>query len=261
MPEGRFISKSIAWSEQVNGVSLKADYLFGRMVPHLDREGRLSGAPKAIKARCIPLRDEISADDVGPLLAELAQVGLIVRYSGKDGSEYLSFPGFHSHQRGARLDREAPSQIPPPPAVTARRQPRRSAKPRTKSGPTPEQLRVSEVKLSEVKKSEGGPAPPPNGTTWTARLAALIAKRGITERPAKIGGLLSDAYRSFGEARLTEALENFYENAVSNGEKPQFVTLEQFAKNPGHWVDLITPADQQPKAKAEALLRAAAGAT
>lgn len=111
MPEGRFLSKSIAWSEQVGSVSLVADYLFTRMIPHLDSAGRISGAPKAIKAMACPLRDDVTATDVASALEELVAVGLIVWY--RVGSHhFVEFPGFANHQRGARLDREAASRIP-----------------------------------------------------------------------------------------------------------------------------------------------------
>jgi hypothetical protein len=293
MPDGRFLSKRIAWSDQVNGVSLEADYLFMRMIPHLDREGRVSGSAKAIKAMTCPLRDEMTSEKVESALCELADAGLIVRYTADDGTECVSFPGFLSHQRGARLDREAPSRVPSPPATprsksaTSRR---RSASTRSRSGPTPELVRVSEVKGSEVKQSEvkGASAgaepdtsgsdpdrPPPGppalalpspedgrqrGGGWPDRISAVLAQRGINAPPGKVGGMLKVAVDHFTERRITRALVGFLDNGVTvHGEKPGFVTLARFCENPGHWVKMTTPANELPKAERDALLREAAG--
>lgn len=146
MPDGRFLSKSIAWSEQVGSVSLAADYVFMRMIPHLDREGRIGGSPKAVKAMCCPLRDELTPEAVEHALSELAAVGLIQWYTVRDQS-YIQFPGFATHQRGARLEREAPSRLPAP-------QDGAQVSLRIHSAVTPDSLRVSEVKESQVKSSE-----------------------------------------------------------------------------------------------------------
>jgi hypothetical protein len=54
MPDGRFISKSIAINEALAGVSLQADYLFTRMLPFLDCVGRITGAPVALKPTTLP---------------------------------------------------------------------------------------------------------------------------------------------------------------------------------------------------------------
>lgn len=142
MPDGRFLSKSIAYSAQVGSVSLEADYLFMRMIPHLDSAGRMTGEPMSVKALCCPLRQEITGDVVERCLAELAKARL-VRWYEHAGARYVEMPGFAKHQRGARLDREAPSRLPAP----------RKAKVRT----TPEnsgERRVSKEKLSEVKRRE-----------------------------------------------------------------------------------------------------------
>lgn len=148
MPDGRFLSKSIAYSAQVGRVSLEADYLFTRMIPHLDSAGRMSGEPLSIKAQCCPLRSEITPEVVEECLVELALEGLVYWYAGPDGTRHLDFPGFHQHQRGARLEREAPTVRPSPTddnCVLVRRTPDNSG-----------EVRVSKEKLSEVKRSIAG---------------------------------------------------------------------------------------------------------
>lgn len=152
MPEGRMLSKSIATSEQVASVSLLADYLFTRMIPHLDCEGRMPGAPRSVRAIVCPLREDVTTPMVADALRELHAAKLIVWYT-VEREHYVAFPKFQDHQRGARFDREAPSRFPGPPSLP------------TNSGLTPEDsgemaedsreqaggLPLSEVKLSEVK--------------------------------------------------------------------------------------------------------------
>src|SRR4051812_25514479 len=62
LPEGRMVSRSIAWNEALGAVSFEADYLFERMIPFLDQAGRISGSPKAVKAQCCPLRDQMTPE-------------------------------------------------------------------------------------------------------------------------------------------------------------------------------------------------------
>jgi hypothetical protein len=107
------VSKSISLSEQLGRVSFGADYLFGRCIPHLDREGRITGNPELVRSIVCPLRTELDAATVGAAIAELVTVGLVLWYD-VDGRLCLAFPGFASHQKGLRKEREAPSRIPAP---------------------------------------------------------------------------------------------------------------------------------------------------
>lgn len=155
MARGRMISKSIAVCGQLKGVSLEADFLFGRIIPHLDRDGRTYADPDVIKATACPLRRELSVEVVARCITELAVAELISLYE-VDGAQYLWCPGFAAHQGGFHYAREAASRIPPPnaPGVTPPAGPTRL---RTKSGPAPDEVRAREVKRSEVKKT-GRPA-------------------------------------------------------------------------------------------------------
>lgn len=146
MPDGRMVSRSIAWNEQLGAVSFEADYLFQRMIPFLDAGGRLSGSPKAVKAQCCPLRDQMTPEIIERCLGELDAAKLIVWYK-VDEQHYAEFPGFTNHQRGARLDRETPSRLPTSSddgAVLVR----------TNSRSGPAKVRVSKEKRSKVKRSK-----------------------------------------------------------------------------------------------------------
>lgn len=111
MAEGRFISRNIAFSEQLGQISMEADYLFMRMLPHLDCEGRITGSPTSIRARVCPLRKEMSDGMVSLSIAELDQNRLIVWYE-VDGMQCIEYPNFEKYQTGLRKNREAPSKIP-----------------------------------------------------------------------------------------------------------------------------------------------------
>ena len=112
MAEGRFLSKSIARDWELNHVSLEADYLFTRCVPHLDREGRVTGHPGELKAMVVPVREEMTVEVIDRCLAELADAELVLWYE-VDGRPALWFKGFVGNQKNARLEREAVSKLPP----------------------------------------------------------------------------------------------------------------------------------------------------
>ena len=97
MPRGRLITKTIAYCEQLSRVSLKADYLFMRIIPHLDSEGRMKANPAIVWAQTCPLRKDLSLEDVELCLAELEESGLIVRFHNGE-VDYLCYPKFFVHQ-------------------------------------------------------------------------------------------------------------------------------------------------------------------
>jgi len=45
--QGRFVSRAIAHNRQLASVSLLADHLFTKCIPHLDVEGRMTGIPSS----------------------------------------------------------------------------------------------------------------------------------------------------------------------------------------------------------------------
>lgn len=150
MPDGRFVSKSISQSEQLASVSIEADYLFARCIPHLDRDGRITGNPVLLKATVCPLRPEITAERIESLIEELARADL-VRWYACGVQKVVEFPKFRTHQKGLKYDREAASRLPSFRSGTCENLLR------SKSGPDPDEVRLSlsEVKLSEVKGTDG----------------------------------------------------------------------------------------------------------
>lgn len=112
MPRGRFLSKSISLDEKVNALSDDtARLLFTWLISHLDCEGRLHGDPTTVKSIVFPRR-KISVRRIDKYLEEIANLGLILRYS-VNGNVYLLAPQFEKHQTGLQKSKEAQSQIPP----------------------------------------------------------------------------------------------------------------------------------------------------
>jgi hypothetical protein len=221
MPDGRFVSRSIAQSEQLGRVSFEADYLFTRCIPHLDRDGRMAGHPDLIKSVVCPLRPEIESALIPDLLRHLAGAGLLEWYE-VEGRQVLWFPGFPNHQRGLKYDREAPSHYP------ARTSKEAVDLGRITSGPTPEQVRLSEVKLSEVKSkfklsevkgspsataSENGKQP----ETWVQQAVVIWGKHQGAITHGKIGKLLKPLLATYPESEVLRRFRIFAE-----GEKARF---------------------------------------
>jgi hypothetical protein len=111
MATGRMLRGQISISEQVNELSLKAALLFTWMIPHTDDFGRMLGSPKKVKAIVVPLRDDISSQDVDIALNEMHEKGLICRYKAND-EYYIQFIKFEVHQQG--LHKRTKSKILPP---------------------------------------------------------------------------------------------------------------------------------------------------
>jgi hypothetical protein len=143
------LRRSIAICEELERVSLEADYLFMRCIPFLDVEGRMVGAPGKVRALVCPLRPEMTTAIVERCLRELHDVGLVVWYDTDDGRA-LAFPTFNKHNT-VRRDRESASTFPPPPDT-----PTPGGRPEY-AGSTPGVV-PPEVKLSEVLLDAGSDA-------------------------------------------------------------------------------------------------------
>ena len=167
MPDGRFLSKSIAHDLELNTVSFEADFLFLRCVPHLDREGRLPGHPTQVKGIAVPLRSEFTLEVVERSLHELNDADLVSWFE-VNGRLFLDFSGFSKNQKGLRKNREAASNLPSQKSKGAQRVTRslrsRSGVAPEDSGSDPAEVRPSEVKVSQGKVSLSISPPYPPGT-------------------------------------------------------------------------------------------------
>jgi hypothetical protein len=209
MPEGRFVSRTIAHSEQLAAVSLEADYLFARCIPHLDVEGRLSGNPALVKAIAVPLRKELTEERIAELLAELDAAELVVWYA-VGGKQVLAFPGFGRHQKLTK-SREAESRFPAltPDAV------------RMRSGVTPESVRSGsgashpevEVEVEvEVQENHQHGARASRSAPWMAAIREIHVARYESPPPKQ----LVKALRPLVEKHGIEEVAHRYANYVAN---------------------------------------------
>lgn len=114
MARGRIISIQVASDDNLNKLSPDAERLYLRTLPHLDRDGLITGHPMLLWAKVAPLRMELM-DVCNTLIQEWVQQGLVVRYPGADGQPVLYFKGFRRHNANIPYTDEAPSIYPPPP--------------------------------------------------------------------------------------------------------------------------------------------------
>lgn len=126
MADRRMLSTTVAEDEELNRLSIEAQLLFLMSIPHLDRDGLITGNPRVLFGRVCPLRDELR-DRILALTNEWVDQGLVTKYAGSDGVAVLFFESFMKHQRGIDYSSEKPSRFPPPPGWI-----------RTKAGLAPE---------------------------------------------------------------------------------------------------------------------------
>lgn len=178
MPNGRFVSKAIAVNGQLASVSLEADFLFGRCIPHLDVDGRMSGNPKLVKAIAVPVRDELSIERVAACLAELAAAELVVWYQ-VNGELCLTFPSFARHQQGLKREREADSRVPSPRSPNAVKV--TPAQLPIWSGGGPAEVPLSKGKVSEGKESKELPkgTSPQDSPQQPVHIGDVVKRLGI----------------------------------------------------------------------------------
>jgi hypothetical protein len=255
MAEGRFLSKSIATSGQLKRVSLEADYLFTRCIPHLDREGRLDGDPDVVKAMACPLRSELTPEMIAVCLGELDTVGLIVWYE-VDGQQIVYFPGFKDHQRGMKPERERPSRYPSHESQGAK--PARRTAPGVVpdlAGRTPPssktnspQVKSSKGKLREVKLSEDTAADSGESGVvrggWPAEAASLWGAKVAPLTIGRISGPLKPIVDVHGWEKTKAGME-----AYIVGTPDGRWNLQAFANNANYWIGIGFGARRTPEGK------------
>ena len=154
MARGRIISTTVASDIRLNSLSLEAEYLFLKTIPHLDRDGLILADSSLLWGKVCPRRPELLAK-VDDAVSEWIGAGLAVSYDTDDGRA-LFFPGFRKNQ-SFQYDREGKSTVGIPPGYV-----------RTVTGLVPDEVksdsRVSleelTVKLSKVKRMEDMCPPP-----------------------------------------------------------------------------------------------------
>lgn len=113
MAKGRMVSQSVATDKRLNELSIEAEYLFLKTIPHLDRDGLITGEAFMLLAKVCPRRQDL-IPRMGELIQEWIDAELVLQYETDEG-DALYFYGFTKNQTGLRYDREAPSMYAPPP--------------------------------------------------------------------------------------------------------------------------------------------------
>ena len=112
MPQWRKLHTRIRQSLDVNDMPDDFHRLLWSWLPlGLDREGRILDNPALVKAMVMPLREDVSLEQVQKALDWYTEHGMIMRYS-VNGRSYLHVPTFDKYQ--GRRGREAVSIYPPP---------------------------------------------------------------------------------------------------------------------------------------------------
>lgn len=138
MASGRFLSTSIAEDDRLSKLSLMAEFIYLKTIPHLDRDGMITGRPGLLYSRVCPAREEL----FGGLLAlidEWVVVGLVIRFYSDEGP-VLFFPGFLKNNNLPHYSRERASRFPAPPGFI-----------RTDSGLTP--VTVHDLDQDNIQES------------------------------------------------------------------------------------------------------------
>lgn len=216
MAEGRVLRKKISVDERVAQLTTESALLFSWAIAHADVAGRIEGSAVALKATIVPLREwtihqvDLLADEwTRTTGADGKERPLVLRYIVK-GKIVIQFSGWQNNY--GRMDREAPSSLPPPPKTPAkyqtpgvlrensRRTPgRREGNGREGSRETLHQ----EGSLSTTRSEEtgGGSAAMPNGAApayrddpdWQAALA-WVEREGFLVSPLDITAYARDVY-------------------------------------------------------------------
>jgi hypothetical protein len=120
-------------NEDLAECSVWARYIFPGLWMLADREGRLEDRPKRIKGELLPF----DAQDVEPLLRELATRGFLVRYQ-MDGVSYIQISNFLKHQSPHYSEKKSVIKPPALPETDPHIEPSNSEKPQPiKRGPQP----------------------------------------------------------------------------------------------------------------------------
>lgn len=115
MARGRMLNKTIATDKRLNKMTLYADWLYLRAIPHLDRDGIIDGDPDTLAVTICPWRLALIADEMPSIIDEWVKSGLVVRYESGDRTA-LYFVGFQKNQ-SLEYKKEGASSFAAPPGM------------------------------------------------------------------------------------------------------------------------------------------------
>jgi hypothetical protein len=182
---------------------------------YADDEGRGQDEPRLVKAALWPLDDDRTAAKVDADLTELANAGLIDRYS-VNGERYLQIRNFTEHQY---IQKRRPSKLPPMPQ---RRE--------SDAGDVLEQYGSPTVTVSVGKEGKGKERKDTVAgatSSWVADLGNIWkADRGKPPYP-RIGKALRDLVQAHGLRQVRAAWVGYLEERRGKS----YASPEDFAQN------------------------------
>jgi hypothetical protein len=113
MPTGRLLSKTIATDKTLNRLSWQAQVVYMMTIPHLDRDGLITGEPLLLMEQVAPLRAAELMSSMADLIQEWIAAELVLLYHDSDNDQPVLF--FKNQELGIRYTRETPSMFAPPP--------------------------------------------------------------------------------------------------------------------------------------------------
>lgn len=153
MPQWRKLQTRITESDDLNAMPDDFARLVWVLLPlGLDREGRALDNPSLVKARIMPLRDDVTPQRMGEALDCFAARGLIRRYQ-VGGRRFFWVPTFGDDQ--GNTSKEAESLYPAPEQVRTNSRPTQDLV-RTNSGPTPDQVESKSGASRELVRTNSG---------------------------------------------------------------------------------------------------------
>lgn len=157
------------------------------MIAHLDCRGVFYADPAVVRSMVLPMRPELSIDQVQVYLDAMCRAGLIEIFKA-GGRTWQHWIGFDHNQVGLRVDRES-TDFPAPPGAPAP----------DDAGKLPEESRQVAGKLPEDCRSESGKHPAENKQEQEHQLFELNAKRAAKARLCATFGSLGIRAGDAGE--------------------------------------------------------------
>lgn len=136
MPRGRFINKTISYSQKLAALPDDTARLVATwIIPHLDKNGVFYGEAAMVKGLVLPLIHSVSVEQVNAALQAMSAVGLIELFAD-GGRTWQCWRGFADNQKGMHPDRES-TEYPAPPDNSGNK-PEHSGETPANSGKQPE---------------------------------------------------------------------------------------------------------------------------
>lgn len=210
-PGPRVVHPDIAQDVALAGCSTLAQLLFDRLIVLADDQGRLRGTVTLVKANCLPLVIEATAEAVEAALTELNAIGLIIRYDAL-GEPLIQIRQWWRYQQGMR--RAYKSRWAPPANWTDRVYETKAELDALLNGSPP---RFAADRSGSLASAGAVPLPVPvpvpvtgsgDGQAGFRHSDAFKAHQAITGSPPSPGGrdMIEDLARRCGREALVAAM-------------------------------------------------------